>query len=258
MPARPKWLDYRSSVTDFIESCAREYTVVCQKVGIELPEHTIFNVGSTGGKAKVRVSGPLNSFWGFDVRKIIDDLDAIENLTEITMTIETPGGLVSDGLTLYHYMRRRAGEDKVAITTEAGGIVASAGTFPYLAGQKRLSSESSQFMVHEPIAAAIFMGNSEDILKMAKRITSALDTTAGTIRNIYNARIDASEKTINKWLSEETWFDSKAANEAGISTEIVSYEDPEETETENKIKAMAAKLFGQAVMNRTENMHYAC
>ena len=115
-----------------------------------------------------RISGVLDEWFGMDVRALIAELDKLQP-TAITLLVESPGGLVADGLAIYSDLMRRA-ENGVTVTAEARGLVASAAVLPYLAASTRVLGDGSQIMVHSPWGGIFWIGSSAEIRAEADRV----------------------------------------------------------------------------------------
>jgi ATP-dependent protease ClpP protease subunit len=91
-------------------------------------------IGFCGGidaAAVGKIAGVLN-------QAVNDQFDAVH------MTFSSPGGIVSDGVYLYHHIRSLP----ISVTIHNMGIVASIGTTIYAAAERRTASANSMFMIH--------------------------------------------------------------------------------------------------------------
>lgn len=223
------------SIREFLKSLAQQYKAVAAHVGQEMPGKTITNVAkNSGGEVKARVSGPLDELWGFSVRNLIEQLDALEPFSRLNLTIDSVGGRLNDGTILYQDLRKRASAG-VEITTEASGVVASAAVMPYLAGDSRLANETTEIMVHKPNLVAIVMGTADEINSRSNKIINMMKSGENMMRTVYNKRIGVSNEKIDGWLANETWFSGKESVAAGISTELVDLSGNEPDEELNDI-----------------------
>ena len=88
---------------------AARYRAVQDRAGVSLrcldpeadnaPESAEVEAGEDGA-VTVRIQGPLDGWFGFDVRALIADLDEAAPKS-IHLLIESPGCFLSDGLALY-------------------------------------------------------------------------------------------------------------------------------------------------------------
>src|SRR5436190_13166358 len=85
---------------------------------------------------------------------------------EISMYINSPGGIVTSGLAIYDTMQYI----KCPVTTVCMGMAASMGSFILMAGQagQRVSLPNARIMVHQPSGG--FQGKASDIVRHAEDI----------------------------------------------------------------------------------------
>ena len=170
--------------------------------------------GEDGNAVEMRISGVLDPWFGVDVRDLIAELDK-QQPTAITLLIESPGGLVSDGLAIYSDLMRRA-ENGVTITAEARGVVASAAVLPYLAASTRIMGDGSQIMVHEPWGGLMWFGTSSEIRAEADRVVNGLDAATATYAEAIVKGTGKTAAAVAKWLKTDTWFTASEAEKAGF------------------------------------------
>ena len=94
-------------------------------------------------------------------------LNRTEPDQEITLYINSPGGLVADGLAVYDVIRLL----EAPVRTVCLGTCASMGAILFLAGKKREIMEHGRIMVHDPA----FGGNHDIGGKKPHQIQSELD-----------------------------------------------------------------------------------
>ena len=172
--------------------------------------------GEDGAPVVLRISGALDPWFGIDVRDLIAELDKLQP-TAITLLIESPGGLVADGLAIYSDLMRRA-EAGVTITAEARGVVASAAVLPYLAASTRIMGDGSQIMVHEPWGGVMWLGTGAEIRAESERVVNALDAATATYAEAIVKGTGKTAAAVAKWLETDTWFTASDAEKAGFGT----------------------------------------
>src|SRR5699024_7109121 len=91
-----------------------------------------------------------------------EQLREIGNLRadEITVNINSPGGLVNDGLAIHDALAQHPAR----IVTKVYGMTASAATIIAQAGDQRLMSRNALYLVHQ--AWGMALGNRADMLDM--------------------------------------------------------------------------------------------
>ena len=132
----------------------------------------------------VFVVGPINDAVASLVTAKLLFLDSEDPKKEISLYINSPGGLVTAGLGIYDTMQYI----KPEVSTLCIGQAASMGSFLLAAGSKgkRLSLPNSRIMVHQPSAG--FQGQATDIeihanevMSLKKRLNEIYSKHTGTV-----------------------------------------------------------------------------
>jgi len=139
-------------------------------------------------------------------KDLVERLDALGALDEITVRINSPGGDVFDALAIHQTLSRHPA--RVVVTVDA--LCASAATLVALAGDEIRMAENALWMIHEPWTVA--MGNSADLLKQS----DLLDTVAEQIVSIYVRRTGLTGEEIRDLMRAETWYTAAQALAAGF------------------------------------------
>lgn len=173
----------------------------------------VLNYFDSAAPVELLIQGPIGDTWdgsGTREKEFTDALNEIPEGKQITVGINSEGGSIKDGLGIYHALRRRG--DKV--TTRVDGYAVSIASVIALAGAKRVSPDSSIWMIHEPWAMAI--GNSDDMRKEA----TALDANADAIVAVYTDRTKLTSEQAKEKMKAETWFRGQEAVDLGFATEV--------------------------------------
>ena len=141
-------------------------------------------------------------------------LEAENPKKEISMYINSPGGVVSSGLAIYDTMQYI--RPKVATTVI--GQAASMGSLLLAAGEKgmRFSLPNSRVMVHQPSGG--FQGQASDIALHAKEILELKDR----LNKIYVKHCDQDLEVVEKALDRDNFMTAEEAKDWGLVDEIVS------------------------------------
>lgn len=121
----------------------------------------------------------------------------------ITITINSPGGVVLDGLALYDTILRlrRKGHH---ITTRGTGMIASMATILMQAGDVRILDANSWFMIHEVSAGARgTTADMEDQIAFVKRLNDRLHSILAERSTLTKRQIHARTKKKDDWLNAE-------------------------------------------------------
>lgn len=129
----------------------------------------------------------------------------------LVVEINSPGGNVWDGLTIYNMLRGR----QAPVTTRVVGIAASIASIIALAGDSIEMAEASLFMIHDP--SGMVAGTSDDMRKMA----NALDQHAEILAGIYTKRTGKTSAQIRAAMTAETWFTAQEAIQFGLADKTI-------------------------------------
>jgi len=151
-------------------------------------------------------------FWtgdGITAKSFQKELAEIK-ATEIDLHINSPGGDVFDGNTIYNLLKQHSAK----ITTYIDGLAASIASVIALAGEKVYMAENALMMIHNPWG--VTMGGASDMRKMA----DTLDKVRDSMTTIYMGKTGKDDGEINSLLEAETWMNADEALEMGFVDEI--------------------------------------
>lgn len=140
-------------------------------------------------------------------------LEAENPKKEISMYINSPGGVVTSGLSIYDTMQFI----KPPVSTVCIGQAASMGSLLLSAGEKgmRYSLPNSRVMVHQPSGG--FQGQATDILIHAQETQKLKDR----LNNIYVNHTGQKLKTVEEALERDNFMSAEEAKDWGLVDEIV-------------------------------------
>ena len=140
-------------------------------------------------------------------------LEAEDPKKEISLYINSPGGLVTAGLGIYDTMQYV----KPSISTLCIGQAASMGSFLLAAGKKgkRFSLPNSRIMVHQPSAG--FQGQATDIEIHANEVLSLKKR----LNEIYSKHTDKTVEDIKTALERDNFMTAETAKSFGLIDEVV-------------------------------------
>ena len=150
-------------------------------------------------------------FGGVSAKQFAADLNALGNVKNIALRINSYGGDVFEGLAIY----RQLADHKAKVTAHIDGVAASIASIIAMSANKILIAEAGFLMIHN--AAGAVMGEADDMRRMAE----TLDTVTGTLRGVYEARTRHDDAKIREWMDAETWFTGADAVAEGFADEIV-------------------------------------
>tara|TARA_B100000470_G_C19769080_1_gene382072 strand:+ start:754 stop:1362 length:609 start_codon:yes stop_codon:yes gene_type:complete len=161
----------------------------------------------------VFVVGPINDNAASLVTAQLLFLESEDPKKDISLYINSPGGLVTAGLGIYDTMQYI----KPDISTLCIGQAASMGSFLLTAGSKgkRFSLPNSRIMVHQPSAG--FQGQATDIEIHANEVLSLKKR----LNEIYSKHTNKSVEEIKSALERDYFMTSESAKEFGLIDKVV-------------------------------------
>jgi len=169
------------------------------------------------------VSGPVHDGMSTLIVAQLLFLEAENPSKEISMYINSPGGVVTSGLSIYDTMQYI----RPKVSTLCIGQAASMGSLLLAAGEKgmRFSLPNSRIMVHQPSGG--FQGQASDIALHAKEILELKDR----LNKIYVKHCGQSLKKVEQSLDRDNFMTAEEAKEWGLVDEIVNHRAPDEAAT---------------------------
>lgn len=160
---------------------------------------------------------PMKGLY-ISLEDFLRDLDGLNDVESITFHINSVGGDVFAGLSIYNRIRAL----KAETTTIVDGLAASAASIIAQAGDKRQVSLGAQTMIHTAKALLIGFYNTDDIQK----VDGMLQTADKSLAGIYAERTGLEETKILEMMGQETWMTADEAVENGFADEVIGREEP--------------------------------
>ncbi|MDG2098038.1 MAG: ATP-dependent Clp endopeptidase proteolytic subunit ClpP [Paracoccaceae bacterium] len=159
------------------------------------------------------VSGPVHDGMATLIVAQLLFLEAENPSKEIAMYINSPGGVVTSGLSIYDTMQYI----RPKVSTLCIGQAASMGSLLLAAGEAgmRYSLPNSRIMVHQPSGG--FQGQASDIALQAKEILELKER----LNKIYVKHCGQSLKKVEAALDRDNFMTADAAKDWGIIDQIV-------------------------------------
>ncbi|WP_417206632.1 ATP-dependent Clp protease proteolytic subunit [Antarctobacter sp.] len=162
----------------------------------------------------VFLSGPVHDGMSSLIVAQLLHLEAENPSKEISMYINSPGGVVTSGLSIYDTMQYI----KPKVSTLVIGQAASMGSLLLTAGAPgmRYSLPNSRIMVHQPSGgyqgqATDIMIHAEETLKLKRRLNE-----------IYVKHTGQDYDTVERALERDNFMDAEQAKSWGLIDEIVT------------------------------------
>jgi len=168
------------------------------------------------------VTGPVEDYGATLVTAQLLFLEAENPKKEISMYINSPGGVVTAGLAIYDTMQYI----RPSIQTLCVGQAASAASLLLCAGDKgqRFCLPNSRILVHQPSAA--YYGQAADIARHAQEIVKL----KGRLNEIYARHTGQTVEVIEKALDRDTYMTAEEAKAFGLLDQVL---DKRPAATEN-------------------------
>ncbi len=159
------------------------------------------------------VNGPVHDGMSQLVVAQLLHLEAENPTKEISMYINSPGGSVVSGMSIYDTMQYI----RPAVSTLVCGLAASMGSVIAVGGEKglRFSLPNSSFLVHQPSGG--FQGTAEDILISARSI----EATRERMYKLYMHHTGQDYETVRRALDRDKWMTPQEAKDWGHVDQIV-------------------------------------
>lgn len=159
------------------------------------------------------ITGPVEDGMASLVVAQLLFLEADNPKKEISMYINSPGGVVTSGLAMYDTMQFI----RPPVSTLCTGQAASMGSLLLTAGQKgmRFALPNARIMVHQPSGG--FQGQATDIMIHAQEILNIRKR----LNEIYVKHTGQPLKKIEEALERDQFFTAEGAMEFGLVDKVI-------------------------------------
>ena len=139
-------------------------------------------------------------------------LQSLDDKADISLYLNTPGGIVSAGLGIYDTMQIISPK----VNTICTGLAASMGSILLAAGEKRSILPHARVMIHQPLGG--ISGQASDILIEAEEIKKCRDELC----NILSEHTKQPFDKVFQDMDRDHWFNSQEAVDYGLVDRILS------------------------------------
>lgn len=159
------------------------------------------------------VTGPVEDNMASLITAQLLYLEAENPKKEISMYINSPGGVVTSGMAIYDTMQFI----RPAVATLCIGQAASMGSLLLCAGEPgmRYALPNARIMVHQPSGG--FQGQASDIERHAQEILSLRERLNG----VYAKHTGQKVETIAEALERDNFMTADAAQEFGLIDKVI-------------------------------------
>lgn len=170
-----------------------------------------FFAKANGKRGEIYIYEEIGAGWygGITAKSFSETMKDLGKVSALDIFINSPGGSVFDGISIYNQIKRFDGEKIVHVD----GIAASIASVIAMAGDKVKIAANGMVMIHDPWSVAF--GTAAEMRKMA----DSLDKVRDTILDTYVAATKGDRKAISDMMSAETWLSADEAVEKGFANE---------------------------------------
>ena len=190
-----------------------------------------YQLTKANNSASISIYGDITSYpWkesDVSASNLSRQIDELQDVDEISVYINSYGGMVAEGLAIYNALKRH----KAKVKTYCDGFAASIASVIFMAGDERIMNDSSLLMIHN--AWSWCEGNAKELRKQADDLDKI--TRASVIA--YKAHSSLSEQEIEELMDNESWILPDEALKYGFATAIAK------TEQKNASQNARHRLF---------------
>lgn len=173
-----------------------------------------FKAQEDSDSAELLLYGVISSesWWGDEVtpKQFKEDLDALGDVSEIKVFVNSPGGDVFAGQAIYSMLKRHSAK----ISVYVDGLAASIASVIAMAGDVVYMPKNAMMMIHNPWTWAA--GTAEDFRKIA----DDMDKIRESIIVTYEDKTGLKKDEIIELMDAETWMTAEEAVIFGFADEL--------------------------------------
>ena len=164
-------------------------------------------------RREIWLTGEITSEVADAVIAQILHLDAEDPDAEITLYIDSPGGSVTAGLSIYDVMQAVSAD----IHTVCVGTAASMAAVLFAAGDRREILRHGEVMIHDPLVSGGLSGSALTVQEKSNRLMAKRKVLSGILAE----HTGKSVKQIYKVTAKDTYFGAEEAVAFGLADSIV-------------------------------------
>lgn len=164
-------------------------------------------------RREVWLTGEITSEVADAVIAQILHLDAEDPDAEITLYIDSPGGSVTAGLSIYDVMQAVSAD----IHTVCVGTAASMAAVLFAAGDRREILRHGEVMIHDPLVSGGISGSALTVQEKSNRLMDKRKVLSGILAEHTGKNI----KQIHKVTAKDTYFGAEEAVEFGLADAVI-------------------------------------
>ena len=177
-------------------------------------------IAKAGGRLEVQLYEEIGrDVWtgeGTTAKQFQEDLKAAGDVSSIHLRVNSPGGSVWDGISMYNILLSHP----ATVSAQVDGLAASIASVIIMAAEEISMAANSMLMIHNPYT--VMGGDAHEMRKMAE----TLDKVKGSMITAYRRHTKKTKEAVGKMMDDETWLTAEEAVESAFAVEIL---DPGET-----------------------------
>lgn len=200
------------NVIQRIAAAPERFNAADARRALGLPEEPRFHALVEGDEGQLHIYDEIGGWFGISPKRIVDAIQELKDqgAKRLAIYLNSPGGDVFDGQTIFNELKRFSG----AKTVHIDGLAASMASVIAMVGDRVVMGEGSMLMIHNPWGMGI--GDGRDLRKVA----DLLDQLRQNTIDIYARASGQKAEDIGAWMDGETWMGGALAKERGFVDEV--------------------------------------
>jgi ATP-dependent protease ClpP protease subunit len=172
----------------------------------------MYTLENKGNKVAVLwLYGDVLEWADINSKRVVSDLRSLGRVDTINVRLNSYGGDVNEGKTIYNVLKSHPARVEVDID----GAACSIASVIACAGDTIRMARNAVYMIHDPWAVAV-SGSAMDLRKVAER----LDVEREILVETYVMKTGLEAKAVSEYMTAETWFRASEAAELGFVDQV--------------------------------------
>jgi len=150
-------------------------------------------------------------YWGVTAKEFCDALNGVAT-SVINLKINSPGGDVFDGMSLYNAFANHPG----GVTVRIEGLAASMASIVAMGGRKVEAYQNTMFMIHNAWTVA---GGDHNAMR---EIAEIIEKISGQMLEVYTGKTKTGKKDMKQMMDDETWMTAGEAEAKGFIDTVLN------------------------------------
>lgn len=142
-----------------------------------------------------------------------DALKSLGDVKTINLHVNSPGGSVFEGITIYNMLK----QSNAHINVYVDGLAASIASVIAMSGDAIFMPSNAMMMIHNPWTMA--MGNAQELRKQADDLDKITQSSVQIYLDKAGDKLD--KDTLKSLMDDETWLTAQEAVDYGLADEVM-------------------------------------